>query len=159
MALAQLNVTWEDAYAKTGVFGFLIDAAYDDGVYAEILAFLQDMLDASQAKITKVLLAKELVISSLTGNAVATTGSYDRIDDQAVLAFRAASGLDVKLSIPAPVDSVFQTTGAHAQQDVNPADATIVALILTGITEAVLASRAQDALTFRKGWRKGQKHS
>lgn len=159
MSVATLNITYLDAYGKSGVFSALIDAVYDDGVYAEILAFLQDLVDASQAQITKCVLAKPLSLATLTSNSASSAGSYDRIDDQGILSFRSAAGLDIKISVPAPVDALFMAAGAFAAQDVDPAGAEVVALIATGVTEPLLAAKTEDVLTFRKGWRKGQKHS
>lgn len=159
MAVAQVNVTYQDVNAKTGVFGFLIDATYAVTPFTELLALIQDLLDATQCLISKVTVATELDISGLTGNTATGAGSFDRVDDQAVLAFRGVSGIDVKLSIPAPVDAMFESSGAHAMQDVDPDSTEVAGIIATGVTEPVLASRAEDVLAFRKGWRKGQSHS
>jgi len=161
MPTGTLSVRYQDAHGKVGTFGVLVDTAYDDGVYAEIIALVQSMLDASQAQVTGVQLLKDLdIVGSLTGNSAVTGGAYDRIDDQAILAWRSPEGLDIRMSVPAPVDGLFATSGAYAQQDVDPASTELLAVIAAGSTTPVLAPKVGTTpLSFRKGWRKGQKHS
>lgn len=159
MSHSLVTIIWEDYMLKRGAFSFKIDEAYDDGIYAEILAFVQDLLDASSAKVHQLTVARVLDISTLTSNTAVNTGTYDRIDDQAVLAWRSAINEDVKLSIPAPELLLFMTTGSHAEQDVDPAAALMTAIVATGETVPLLVSISEGALSFRKGWRKGQKHS
>lgn len=159
MGHSLVTIIWEDYMLKRGAFSFKIDESYDDGIYAEILAFVQDLLDASSAKVHQLTVARVLDISTLTSNTAVNTGTYDRIDDQAVLAWRSAINEDIKLSIPAPELLLFMTTGSHAEQDVDPDSALMAdpAIITTG--EVILVSLSEGALTYRKGWRKGQKHS
>ena len=159
MSHSLVTVVWEDYAAKRGVFSFKIDETYDDGVYAEILAFLDDLLAASSAKMHQVTVARVLDISTLTGNTAVNTGTYDRIDDQAVLSWVSGISETIKISVPAPELLMFDTTGAHAEQDVDPASAIMAAPALITTGEVILVSLSEAAVTYRKGWRKGQKHS
>lgn len=159
MATSTVNVTYRDVHGGKGIFGFLIDAAYDDGTWAELLAFLQDCLDASYCAIDRVTITKDVDIATLTNNDPAEGGMADRVNDQAILSFRAESGLVTKLSLPAPMPDVFLASGPTAGQDVDLADPLVTALVATGITVPLLAVKTEDVLTLVKGWRKGQPHS
>lgn len=159
MGNSLLNVTWEDENGNAGVFGALIDDIYDDGVFAEVLAFLQDLVDASSCKITKATVARELDLSALTGNTVGTTDAFRALQEQLVIAFRDSAGQDMKISIPGALSTMYMGSGQYEGMDLDPDNALLTAIKATGITTPLLATRAGGTLAFRKGWRKGRKHS
>ena len=157
MANAQGTVYWVDVHGNRGSFAFLFDDTYFAAPYTELLAFVQDLIDGSQAQAEKVTIASELDISGLTNPAAVGTGNYDKLGDQALLQWRAASGALTKITVPAPVDALFEATGKFAMADVDLGAALVLAIKATG--EVILTNVHGASVDLQKGWRKDQKHS
>lgn len=158
MASNLLSIEYQDAFGSSGTFSLWLEDAYDVAD-AEVLALVQAFKNASQAKVLEVSLATKVDISTLTGNTAASGGSYDRVRDQAILQWKRADNTGfLTTTVPAPIDALFQSSGAYAGQEVNPASAAMVAIIAAGVTEPAIATPQGGPVTFSKGWRKGQPH-
>jgi hypothetical protein len=160
MASNLLSLEYEDIAGAKGTFSMYLEDDYAAGD-PEVLALVQAFKNMSQAKILGVTLAQEVDISTLTGNSAAvSTGSFDRVRDQAILQLKRADNTGyLSVTVPAPVDAILMATGPYQMQDVNPASALILAFIAAGITEPAIATPQGGLVTFSKGWRKGQPHS
>ena len=145
--MVRVTVSYVDYYEKTGLFSFMIADTYGETPYTELLAYVQDLLDASQCAVEKIQVAHDISIASLTSNVAVDTGSFDRMDDQAILTARAADGTDIKISIPAPVDAVFEAAGSHALQDADMDGVPVAALVLTGETTPLLVTKSDAVVS------------
>ena len=157
MANAQATVHWVDKQLRRGSFSFLFDDSLYVAPYTELLAFLQDLCDASQAKMLEVFVNVPLDISGLTNPDAIDTENYDSIGDQAIMQSRAASGALTKYTIPAPKNALFKQAEPFAYADINTLDPLVTALKTTG--DAVIRTRENATVALQKGWRKDQKHS
>lgn len=154
-----LTIEYKDAHNVTGSFSAWIDPGYTVAS-AEVLAMIQAFRNLTQCQVVEASIAKKVDLSTLTNPAPSTGGSYDRVRMQAQLQLARADNTGfLTVTVPAPVDGIFQTSGAYAMQDVDPADALIVAWVAAAITEPILVTPQGGAVTFRKGWLKGQPHS
>lgn len=166
MAADLLTLKYRDAFGAEGSFSIHIQAGLAPS-NADLLAAIQAHRNLSQAQLVSAKLVADIDISGLANPAAVATGSYDRVRDQAVLQARRVDGTGVvRCSVPAPVDAVFESTGAYAQQDVDGDGALVQAFrnaILdeqTSVTAGeIWTSPQEDDLDFDKGWRKGQPHS
>lgn len=153
-----LTMKWQDAFGAFLTTSCDIDPAYDIGD-TEVAAFLQAMRNMTQAKLIEASIAKKIDITGLTNGAPASAGSFDRVNDQAALQLLVTgSGAVKQVTVPAPLDTIFTQTGAYAFQEVDPADSLVLAFVAAGVTEPILVSAEGGAVTYRKGWRRGQKH-
>lgn len=159
MPAKSLQILWEDAFGGRLTTSLDVDDSYNIAD-AETIAALNAHRALSQARIVSIHEVKSLDISGLTNGAAVSTGQYDRVKDKAALQLRVtASGQVKQVTIPAPVDSLFLTTGSYAYQEVvGPATAPLAAWIAASITEPFLVSAEGSAVTYRKGWRVGQPH-
>lgn len=160
MAVAPVTVYWEDASLRTFVQTFNVEDTQLGVSDADLIAFLQSLQNLSQARIIRATIAREVVVSGLTGGAATTSGSFDSVGDRAILQFAktAATG-SIQLSVPAPLDTIFQASGAYALADVDPSDSLVQAMEAAGPDTDLLVTSEGGTVTFRKGWRQGQKHS
>lgn len=154
-----LSLEYQDKAGRTGTFSLYVDdsLAKDD---AALLAIIQAHRNMSQANLIEASLQVPIDISGLTNPAAADTGSYDTVRDQAVLQEARIDNTGyLQVSVPAPIDGIFMTSGGYAGQDVNPAAAAVLAweTAIEGTGKMVTPQGGQ--VTFRKGWRKGQPHS
>lgn len=166
MAASLLSVTFRDAFGSEGTFSVHVQAALTEA-NADLLAMIQAWRNLTQAELVKASLTKSVDISGLTNAAAASAGAYDRIRDQAIFQAKRedATGL-TRMTVPAPLDAVFEPSGAFAQQDVD-GDAGIVQAFRDAaldeqatVTAGEIWVTPQDtALDWDKGWRKGQPHS
>jgi len=159
MAASTLMLKWRDYQGRETTLGYNVGSAYPPGD-ADLLALIQALQNMSQANIVEAWVLVSIDPSGLTGSQPVESGSFDAVGDQAQLQFdRADNTGKVKITIPAPLDTLFVGTGPYALADIDTADSLVAALVTAGITEPVLVSPQEGALTLDKGWRKGQKHS
>lgn len=159
MAAKVLTVTYQDAALRHVTLTYSIGAGYaaDD---AETLALLQALQDLSQANITEASVAEPVDVSGLTGSQPATGGNNDQVSQQAIVQFdRSDLTGKIRISVPAPVDAIFQTSGKYTGRDIVNSQSLIVALVAAGITEPVLKSPQDTTLVLDKGWLRGEPHS
>lgn len=160
MAAVRLTMTWQDAQLRELTNNCYIDDSQVGASDVDLLAFLQDLQDMSQAKLLKATVERILDISGLTGSQPVSTGSFDSVGDKAILQWRKDAGSGVSsFSVPAPIDGIFQASGEYALADVDPTATEIVAMIATGETVPLLVTSEGTTVSFRKGWRSGQRHS
>lgn len=156
--MKQVAVTFEDYYGKRLTFRFGITDSMAASPYTELLAWLQDLVDASAAKIVEAVIHNSISLAGLTGNTVDNTQAFHKVTDQAILQFRVGSTL-MKTTLPAPVDGIFLGTDPYPDQ-IDEADALTTALIATGVTAGLLRNQSDVVVSsFDKGWRKGQPHA
>jgi hypothetical protein len=160
MAAVRVTVYWVDAQARNFTQSFYMDDAGFGGSDATLIAALQDLQDLSQADIDHVEISRTIAGSSFTGSQPVETGSFDSVGDRAILQFtkRTAPGV-IQVSVPAPLDTIFQQSGAYALADVDPNDSLITALESTWSDADLLMTSEGGLVDFQKGWRQGQKHS
>jgi hypothetical protein len=156
-----LSIKYQDKAARTGVFSMHVK----DGLGptdALILTLVQEFRDLSQAKVIDVNLSQKVALPAVNP-APADSGSYDTIQDQAILQLARADGTGyLSVTVPAPLDTIFETTGPYSGAMVNPASAPMVAWLAAAIAASpneVLVSPQDGEVLFSKGWRKGQKHA
>jgi len=152
-----VSVTWEDHLGRKATFSFNIEGTIDPAG-AEMEALLDSMRALSSAKISEVFVSVPVDISGLTNPAASVVD--ETLRDQAVmqLARRDNTG-NITVTIPSPADGIFMAAGTYAGQDVDPADADVLAFVAAGVTADVLATPQDTLVNFKKGWRKGQPHS
>jgi len=158
VARTQVSITYQDWRGKVGTFAFLIDSTFAAAPRTELLAALNALRAASQCEITQVVLSDVIDISGLTNGVATGNAGSGLISEQAVLAFRSAVGTDVKLSIPGIVDAAFVQAGGFAGQDIDPTNAAMVTL-LGALEDTGLIDKSENAVAFRKGWKRGMPHS
>jgi len=154
----RLTVKYKDVSGDDVTLQYIIDNAYTQ-TSAELLAFIQDLQDASQCRIEEAFLSAEVDLATITGRTATDTGPYKTVDDKAIFVLtRSDDGGRMRVSVPAPEVLLFDQTGAYAFQAVDLSSALALALIATGQTEPLLGTPGDGAATFVKGWRLGQHH-
>lgn len=156
-----LSIKYRDAAGRFGTFSMHVRAALTE-TDAEILTLVQEFRDLSQAQVVEVTLAKTVANPAVNPAPVAS-GSYDSIQDQAVLQLARADGTGyLSVTVPAPLDAIFYATGPYQGAMVDPASAPMLAWLAAAIAASpneVLTTPQGGAVTFNKGWRRGQKHA
>lgn len=154
----QVNLTFRDAAGNLGTFGLTIGDTYDDGVYADLLAHVQDVIDASECQLVKAVVLRELDMTGLVNPEPTKTGDFSLITDQAILTWQSSGGKIARTTVPAPLVAMFDETGPYLEARVNELAPLSAALIASGQGEPLLEASDGLSVQFRKGWRKGHKH-
>jgi hypothetical protein len=159
--MSLLSITYQDVGGSKGTFSCEVrdDLAEDS---AEILTLCQEFRDLSQAQVTEIKLSKPVALPAVNPVA-AGEGIGDRIRDQAVLQLKRSDGTGfLSVSVPAPQPAIFYASGPYMGQMVDPTNALMLAWIAAAIAadpDEIITTPQQGAVTFSKGWRKGQPHS
>lgn len=158
-----LTLTYQDVNGTRGTFQMQVQSGLGPA-NAEILDLIQQHVDMSNAQLLSATLAQAITISGLTNPAPVADVGNDSVEDQAAFqARRVDGGGFTRLSVPAPKDGIFVSTGSFAGADVDPLDADVVAF-LDAALNATIAGKIWEApgsleVAFDKGWRKGRRHS
>ena len=161
-----LTLKFEDAYGNVGSFQLQVQSGLGPA-NADLLAGIQDIIDMTQAQLISATLNQEVALGGFTNPVASAAGQFDRIDDQAVLQARREDGSGfTRMTVPAPVDAIFVTSGPKAYADVDGGSALVTAFRNSMLDEltAVTAGEIWEApgglpVNWSKGWRKGTKHS
>lgn len=154
-----LNIKWRDAQGREKTLSYNIKSTYS-ATSSELLAMIQALQACSQADVVEAHLSLSVDVSGITGSQPTSSGSFDSVEDMVILLWdRDDNTGKIRVSVPAPLDTIFIQTGTYALQDVDASDSLILAVIAAGDTEPVLASPQDGGLTFDKGWRKALPHS
>jgi len=156
----RLVYKYRDYQGREASFSQHVADAYASASDADLLAMIQAHRNMTQAFLVDVKIEVDVDISGLANVAAIQSGSFDSVRDQAILLGKTASGSIVRVTVPAPLDAIFQSSGSYALQDVNKASAEVAAFIAEAITEPVW-SHPEDApvTSLSKGWRRGLPHS
>ena len=157
--MIQVNITWKDTFGAEVVTGFFVaDGTAVDA--AGLLALINALRAASQAEIVKYSITVPGDITDLTNGAAAATGSYDRVQDQAILQFLAPATSQLSTTtVPCPLDTIFDAAGPYAQAQVDVTDSLVAAVDAAGQAGGLLVAAGGSPLELRKGWRRGQRHA
>jgi len=159
MAAKLLSVKWRDVQGRETTLSYSIGTAYSSGD-AELTALLQALQNMSQAEIVEAHLMVPVTVTGLTGSQPVDTGSFDSIAHHALFQFdRADLTGKIRITVPAPLDTLFLQTGTYALQDVDASDSLVVALIAAGVTEPTLVTPQDGPVAFDKGWLRGLPHT
>jgi hypothetical protein len=157
-----LTLKFRDHAGKEGSFSAYIDAALSPGD-AELTAFIQEWIDLSDAQLVSASLQEQIAIGGLTNPAAVDSGSSSLVQTQAVMQATRDDGTGyVRLSVPAPKDSIFLAAGPTQDADVDNANADVVAFAAAADPVAGThpwVSAQGTGITYQKGWKKGYKHS
>lgn len=130
----------------------------------ELSAMIEKWTALSQCQLVSAELAQEIDISGLINPVADDSGNHDSVDDQVVLSFRREDeGGFARVTVPAPVDGILETSGPFTGANVDPGTVPMTEFLNTALSAAVAGEilRAAGGLQvdFHKGWRKGTKHS